>query len=101
MSLDIYHMSKFPLTSLSFYRVKKDFTSASSQDMFIKNTILQFQSRTTNTYDCIEICHFMVWNTGEKKVWHFQNMGEEEMKGWDAYFEWVPREDVIRLGQSK
>jgi hypothetical protein len=91
-------MGKFPLTTLSFYRVKKDFISPASNDRFNKNTILQFQSRTTNIHDGIEICHFSVWNSGEKKVWHFQNMDEEEMKGWNEYFEFVERENVVGRG---
>ena len=89
-------MNKFPLAALSFYRVKKDFVSARSRDSFTKDTILQFQSRDTNVYECIEILEFIVWETREKKVWHFPDMDEtERLKGWNSYLELVDKGIVV------
>lgn len=89
-------MSKFPLASLSFYRVKKDFVSGQSKHNFIKDTILQFQSSNTNVYDCIEILEFIDWKTGEKKTWHFIDMDNtERLKGWTDYLELVDRKTVV------
>ena len=90
-------MNNFPLKSLSFYRVRKDFISPASKHAFTKDTILQFESSVTNIHDCIEICQFVVWETGEKKVWHFTDMDDRErMKGWEEYFEPVERESVVK-----
>jgi len=90
-------MNKFPLKSLSFYRVKKSFISQRSNHTFTANTILQFQSSDTNVYDCIEICQFAVWETGEKKVWHFTDLDDRErMKGWEEFLEVVERESVVK-----
>ena len=89
-------MSKFPLTTLSFYRVKKDFVSDQSKCSFIKDTILQFQSSNTNVYDCIEILEFIIWKTGEKKTWHFVDMDTtERLKGWTDYLELLDRKTVV------
>ena len=89
-------MNQFPLKSLSFYRVRKDFISPVSMDAFTKDTILQFESSVTNIHDCIEICQFVVWGTGEKKVWHFTDMDDgEKMKGWEEFMEQVSRESVV------
>ena len=89
-------MPKFPLAALSFYRVKKDFVSDRSKDSFIKDTILQFQSSNTNVYDCIEILEFIVWETREKKTWHFIDMDNtERLKGWNDYLELVDRKTVV------
>lgn len=89
-------MNKFPLKALSFYRVKKDFTSERSKDSFKKDVVLQFQSSVTNVHEDMEILEFIEWSTREKKVWHFRDADPTEpLKGWNDCIEEIQREKAI------
>lgn len=65
-------MNSFPLVSLRFYLVKKDFTSDHGYDgsVFKKGMTIQYQGATSNIHDMIEIISFKDYSTDTILVWN-------------------------------
>jgi hypothetical protein len=82
-------MSYFPFKSLTLYRVKKSFTSQSSNDTFTEGSEVAYMGSTTNHYDEIEICRFKERKSERILLWHAHQVMDLEEK-WKQYLEVIP-----------
>jgi hypothetical protein len=66
-------MSAYPLKSLQFYKVLKDFTSDpgfSNNPVFKKDSLIQYQKSESNLHDMIERIHFKDYQTNSMLIWN-------------------------------
>ena len=81
-------MQPYPLRSLAFYKVKKDFTSDrgfKDCDQFQLGQILQYQKSISNIHDMIEIVHFIEMDSKKVMIWntYIDNLYDH----WEEYLE--------------
>lgn len=66
-------MQPYPLKSLNFYKVNRDFTSDSEFkdcDIFKEGLIVQYQKSISNSHDMMEAIHFKDYNSNTELIWN-------------------------------
>jgi hypothetical protein len=84
-------MTDYPLKSLQFYRLRKDFDAGpayGAHGEFTQGRVLQLQEAIHNIHDMVEILHFEDHRTNERLTWvvHVAELHER----WQDYLESVP-----------
>lgn len=84
-------MEPYPLRSLNFYRVKKDFTSDhgyANATVFKKDMIIQYQKSVSNIHDMMETVHFQNHESNTALIWNTRV--ENLYDNWKDYLEPSP-----------
>lgn len=85
----------FPLRSLHYYKVVKDFRSHNTgkyPDQFLSGMVVQYQRTISNTYDMLEILHFTDMQTQKQMIWEVRiEVLDDDLK---SYLQEVSREAI-------